>query len=76
MGIEDIETLDSEKSAEKKAQGKPVYCLSGVRHGGNVNLVQAYVRNVGTPAIMIREKSQVEIPRGRKYQGIAGRRSS
>jgi hypothetical protein len=29
-------------------QGKPVYCLDGVRHRGGVNLNQAHVWNVGT----------------------------
>jgi hypothetical protein len=28
-------------------QGKPVYCLNGVRHKGGMNLIQAFVRNVG-----------------------------
>ena len=29
-------------------QGKPVYCLSGVRHKDGVTLIQALVWNVGT----------------------------
>jgi len=29
-------------------QGKPVYCLGGVRHKGGANLIQAHVWNVGT----------------------------
>ena len=31
-----------------KAQGIPVYCLSGVRHKGGVTLDRAHVQNVGT----------------------------
>jgi len=31
-----------------KVQGKPVYCLGGVRHKGGVNLIQALVWNAGT----------------------------
>ena len=30
------------------AQGKPVYCLGGVRHKGGVNLIRAFAWNVGT----------------------------
>ena len=29
-------------------QGKPVYCLNGVRHRSGMNLIQAFVGNVGT----------------------------
>ncbi len=29
-------------------QGKPVYCLDGIRHKDGVNLSQALARNVGT----------------------------
>jgi hypothetical protein len=31
-----------------KVQGKPAYCLGGVRHKGGGNLSQALVWNVGT----------------------------
>ena len=39
-----------------QVQGEPVYCLGGARHKGGVNLIQAFVRNVGTCVPMLREK--------------------
>ena len=47
-----------------QAQGTPVYCLSGVRHKGGVNLDQAVVRNVGTFRLDAKGEIQVEAPRG------------
>ena len=34
--------------SQDKVQRVPAYCLDGVRHAGGVNLIQAFVRNVGT----------------------------
>ncbi len=45
-----------------EAQGKPVYCLSGVRHKGDMNLIQAFVRNVGTCRSDVKGEAQVEDP--------------
>lgn len=42
-----IET-ELQSLARDKAQGIPVYCLSGGRHKGGVSPGQALVRNVGT----------------------------
>ena len=41
-------------------QGKPVYCLSGVRHKDGVTLIQALVRNVGTCRSDDKGETQVE----------------
>ena len=43
-------------------QGKPAYCLSGVRHKNGVNLIQALVRNVGTCRPDVKGETQVEDP--------------
>ena len=40
----------------------PVYRLSGIRHGGGVNLMQAYLRNVGTRRSDVKGEIQVEDP--------------
>ena len=37
-------------------QGKPDYCLNGIRHTVDVNRIQAFVWNVGTHHPMLREK--------------------
>ncbi len=41
-------------------QGRPVYCLSGVRHKDGVTLIQALVRNVGTRRSDGKGETQVE----------------
>ena len=43
-------------------QGKPAYRLSGVRHKGGVNLIQALVRNVGSCRPDVKGEAQVEDP--------------
>jgi hypothetical protein len=45
-----------------KVQGKPVYCLDGIRHKGGVNLSQALVWNVGTCRSDDKGEIQVEDP--------------
>jgi hypothetical protein len=47
-----------------QARGIPVYCPSGARHRGGVNLDQAVVRNVGTFRLDAKGEIQVEDPRG------------
>jgi hypothetical protein len=42
--------------AQDKFRGRPVYRLNGGRHRGGVNLIQAFVWNVGTCYPMRREK--------------------
>jgi len=42
--------------------GKTAYCLSGVRHKGGVNLIQALVRNVGSCRPDVKGEAQVEDP--------------
>lgn len=44
------------------AQGKPVYCLSGIRHKGGMNWVQALLWNVGTCRTDVKGAIQVEAP--------------
>ena len=44
------------------AQGEPVYCLGGVRHRDGMNLIQAFVRNVGTCRPDVKEETQVVAP--------------
>ncbi len=46
------------------AQGKPVYCLGGVRHKDGVNLIQAFAWNLGTCRPDAKGEIQVEDPRG------------
>jgi hypothetical protein len=45
-------------------QGKPIYCLGGVRHKGGANLIQALVWNVGTCRSDVKGETQVETPQG------------
>jgi hypothetical protein len=45
-----------------RIQGKPTYCLGGARHKGGVNLIQAFVRNVGTCRPDVKGEIQVEDP--------------
>lgn len=47
-----------------QVQEIPVYCLSGARHKGGVNLDQAVVRNVGTFRLDAKGEIQVEAPQG------------
>jgi len=44
------------------AQGKPVYCLSGIRHEGSMNCLQALLWNVGTCRFDAKGAIQVEEP--------------
>jgi hypothetical protein len=46
------------------AQGKPVYCLGGVRHKGGVNLIQAFAWNLGICRPDAKGETRVEDPRG------------
>ena len=43
-------------------QREPVYCLVGVRHRNGMNLIQAFVRNVGTCRLDVKGETQVEAP--------------
>ena len=45
-------------------QGKPVDCLSGVRHKGGANLIQAFAWNTGNYRPDAKGETQVEDPRG------------
>jgi hypothetical protein len=49
----------------------PVYRLNGIRYGGGVNLVQAFVCNVGTCCSDEKGEIQVEDPREGEYRGRA-----
>ena len=48
--------------APRRAQRAPVYCLSGIRHEGGVNLIQALVWNVRICRCDAKEEIQVENP--------------
>ena len=39
-----------------RVQGKPAYCLHGVRYTGGMNLIQAHLKNRRSPAVMVRER--------------------
>ena len=47
-----------------QAWKKPVYCPSGGRHRGGVNVAQALVRNVGTYDCDVKGEIQAEDPQG------------
>ena len=51
-----------------KLKRKPVYCLSGVRHGGGMNLILAYVWNVGTRRPDAKEETQVDTTQESEYR--------
>jgi len=42
----------------------PTYWPCGVRRTGGMTLIRAFVRNLRTGSVMVREKAQVENPRG------------
>jgi hypothetical protein len=47
-----------------QVQRVPVYWLSGIRHEGGVNLMQAFLRNVGICRSDVKGEIQVEDPQG------------
>ena len=52
-----------------KAQGKPGYCLRGIRRRNGVNLIRAFVWNVGTCDFDVKGKAyNGKPPVGRKYR--------
>src|SRR5580700_3095158 len=46
----------------------PIYWPCGVRCTGGMTLIRAFVRNLRTGSVMVREKAPVDDPRGRKYR--------
>ena len=53
----------------REQHGKlPTYWPCGVRCIGGMTLIWAFARNLRTGSVMLREKAQVENPRGRKYR--------
>jgi len=50
------------------SSGKPVYCPSGGRHKGGVNIILAFVWNVGPSRFDVKGRMQVEDLLGYKYQ--------
>src|ERR1700747_861942 len=46
----------------------PTYWPCDVRCIGGVPLIRAFVRNLRTWSVMLREKAQAEAPRGRQYR--------
>ena len=51
------------------------YCLGGVRHRDGMNLILAFVRNVGTCRLDVKGEIQVEIPQESEYRCEAQGRS-
>jgi hypothetical protein len=52
----------------------PVYRLNGIRYGGGVNLIQAFMCNVGTCRSDDKGEIQVEDPQEGEYRcGAQGR---
>jgi len=45
-----------------QVQEVPVYCLGGIRYEGGVNLIQAFMCNVGTCRSDVKGEIQVEDP--------------
>lgn len=43
-----------------EVQGKPVYCLSGIRHKAGASLIRTFVRNLGTSCFGVKGAIQVE----------------
>jgi len=46
------------------ARQMPTYWPCGVRCSGGMTLIRAFVRNLRTCSVMLREKAQAEAPRG------------
>ncbi len=44
--------------SREELRGRPIFCRSGVRHRGGVNLVEALAWNVGPCIAMRREESK------------------
>lgn len=63
-------------STPGQAWGRPVYCLSGDRHRGGVNWVQALIRNVRTCRLDAKGTIQAAIPQESEYRCEAQGRSS
>jgi hypothetical protein len=68
-------TRVSPVSWEKHGRG-PTYCPCGVRCTDGVTLIRAFVWNLRTWPVMLREKVQVEAPRGRKYRSAGQGRTA
>ena len=51
---------DSSLDIRERLRGRPVFCRSGVRHRGGVNLVEALAWNVRPCIVMFKGKIQVE----------------
>src|SRR5882724_7649700 len=64
---DDIKTGVSRLLREQHGR-RPTYWPCDVRCIGGVTLIRAFVRNLRTWSVMIREKAQAEAPRGRQYR--------
>jgi hypothetical protein len=53
-----VVVVNSGKEEEEKVQGKPVYCLDGIRHEGSVTLIWALMWNVGNLYSDVKEETQ------------------
>ena len=49
---------ESSLGIRDRLRGRPIFCRSGVRHRGGVNLVEAFAWNVGTCIAMLRKESK------------------
>ena len=59
--------------AQDEVQKGPVYCLSGGRHRGGVNLAQAFGWNVGTCRLNVKGESQAGSPCKSKSTNVSHR---
>ena len=64
---DDVKT-GAESFLRDQSGGRPVYCPLGVRHGGGVSLIQAFVWNVGTCRLDAKGDTQAEIPQESEYR--------
>jgi len=49
---------------QDESRRQSAYCLDGVRHKGGMNLIQAFVWNVGNCRPDVKGEIQVEAPQG------------
>jgi len=67
---DDVKT-EGESLTRDKFRGRPVYCLSGIRHKEGVNLTQAFVWNVGTCRLDDKGETQAETLQESEYRSKA-----
>jgi hypothetical protein len=61
---------------QDKIQREPVYCLGGIRHIDGVNLIWAFIWNVGTCSSDVKGELEIGCPKRGEYRSRAQGRSS